>query len=169
MNGPERAGRLAHFFSIVGRPAGALSGTVWNSSQKLPPPHNSTQWDCSQGGWGIVRRSSPIKLPLKCFTHCITNAKGDAMCEAFSLESSFVPRADDSPPKTAKNQPMMADEAHADFDPFHFVLPPPPQRHQICPLVPPVVRVPHCPSSYGLFHLLLTTRSLSRRATDDGR
>ena len=82
-----QAGRRAEISCCV------TFGTVWNSSQKLPPPHNSTQWDCSQGGWGIVRRSSPIELPLKCLTHRITNAMGDAMSKAFSLKSSFVPRA----------------------------------------------------------------------------
>ena len=76
-----RARRPAGAFFFDSWQAGRRAvGTVWNSSQKLPPPHNSTQWDCSQGGWGIVRRSSPIELPLKCLTHRITNAMGDAMC-----------------------------------------------------------------------------------------
>ena len=57
---------------------------------------------------------------------------------------------------------MMADEALHGCDSFRFVLPLPPLRRQICPLVPPVVRLPHCPSSHGLFHLLLTTRSLGQ-------
>ena len=158
------------FFLDSWRPAGASVGTAWNSSQKCLHPTTQRNGNCSQGGWGRNRRASHINVSLKCFTHCITNAMGDAMCEAFSLDSSVDPRATPSPPKAgAKNHPMMSDEARGHDGCDSFVLPPPPLRQRICPLVPPVVRVPHRPSCCVLFHLLLTTRSLGRRATDDGR